>query len=144
MAVVVDTASVPASERAAYWARASDDLFFPLEVTHGTAKGSVTHMKVPTAWVQRMDEPALPCWLVFPRYVADAPPQLVPRDKASSAMELARNAFNYVLLGRDGFEALADVVEACACYDFSYSRLEDAAEVFDGLSRQTAAAGDAP
>lgn len=36
----MDTASVPADRRSAYWARASDDLFFPLEVTHGAAFGA--------------------------------------------------------------------------------------------------------
>jgi len=39
----VDTASVPAEQRAAYWARASDDLFFPLEVTHGAHFGARAH-----------------------------------------------------------------------------------------------------
>jgi HprK-related kinase A len=103
------------------------------EVTHGTIKGSVTHMKLPQAHVERMHETALPRWLVFPRYVADAPAVLSPRSKADSAMELGRNAFNYLLLGLDGFNALTDVVEACECYDFSYSQLGEAVELFDGL-----------
>ncbi|WP_077034259.1 HprK-related kinase A [Pelomonas sp. KK5] len=105
------------------------------EVTHGTAKGSVTHMKVPAEQVRRMDEVALPRWLVFPRYVPEADPVLLPRSRADSAIELGRNSFNYPLLGRQGFEALGDLVDACHCYDFSYSRLDDAVEVFDGLVR---------
>jgi AraC-like DNA-binding protein len=43
VAVVVDTASVPEDQRAAYWARASDDLFFPLEVTQGPAFTARAH-----------------------------------------------------------------------------------------------------
>ena len=104
------------------------------EITHGTMKGSVTHMKLPQSHVDRMDETALPRWLIFPRYVPDAPAVLSPRSKADSAMELGRNSFNYLLLGLDGFNALADVVDACDCYDFSYSRLEDAVETFDRLA----------
>jgi hypothetical protein len=53
-------------------------------------------------------------------------------------LELGRNAFNYTLLGLTGFEVLADVVDRCDCYDFSYSRLEDAVVVFDRLVAETA------
>ncbi len=103
------------------------------EVTHGTVKGSVTHMKVPQDQVDRMHEKARPRWLVFPRYEAGASAVLSPRSKADSALELGRNAFNYQLLGLEGFNALSDVVEACDCYDFSYSQLDDAVALFDGL-----------
>ncbi|MBX9793679.1 MAG: HprK-related kinase A [Burkholderiaceae bacterium] len=108
------------------------------DVTHDTSKGSVSHMKIPTDHVRRLDEPARPRWVVFPRYVAGAPPELRPRSKADSMLELGRNAFNYTLLGLTGFEVLADVVDACDCYDFSYSRLEDAVAVFDRLVAETA------
>ncbi len=107
------------------------------DVTHDTSKGSVSHMKVPTDHVRRLDEPARPRWVVFPKYVPDAPAVLRPRSKADSMLELGRNAFNYTLLGLTGFEVLADVVDGCDCYDFSYSRLEDAVAVFDRLVAET-------
>lgn len=108
------------------------------DVTHDTSKGSVSHMKVPTDHVQRLGEPARPRWVVFPKYVPGAPPALLPRSKAGSMLELGRNAFNYTLLGLTGFEVLADVLDGCDCYDFSYSRLEDAVAVFDRLVAETA------
>ncbi len=108
-------------------------------VTHDTSKGSVSHMKIPSAQVRRLEEPARPRWVVFPKYVAAAPPELSPRSKADSMLELGRNAFNYTLLGQTGFEVLADVVDACDCYDFSYSRLEDAVAVFDRLAAEAVA-----
>lgn len=107
------------------------------DVTHDTSKGSVSHMKVPSDQVRRLDEAARPRWVVFPKYVPDAPPTLRPRSKAESMLELGRNAFNYTLLGLTGFEVLADVVDGCDCYDFSYSRLEDAVAVFDRLVAET-------
>lgn len=107
------------------------------DVTHDTSKGSVSHMKVPSDQVRRLDEAARPRWVVFPKYMPDAPPTLRPRSKADSMLELGRNAFNYTLLGLTGFEVLADVVDGCDCYDFSYSRLEDAVAVFDRLVAET-------
>jgi len=106
------------------------------EITHGTVKGSVTHMKVPREHIERMGQTARPRWLVFPRYAPGAAPSLTPRSKADSVLELGRNAFNYLLLGLDGFNTLADIVDACDCYDFSYSQLDDAVAVFNGLVRE--------
>ena len=105
-------------------------------VTHGTTKGSVAQMRVAPDDLRRVDEPADPAWVVFPRYVADAQATLAPRDKADSMLQLSRNAFNSGVTGREGFHALADLVGRCDCYDFRYSRLDDAVAVFDDLVRR--------
>jgi HprK-related kinase A len=107
------------------------------EVSHETIKGSVTHARAPDEHVRRMSEPAQARWVVFPRYVAGAPPTLQPRSRAASLLELGRNAFNYAVLGEAGFHALADVVQGSDCYDFQYSRLDDAVAVFDRLLQDT-------
>ena len=103
------------------------------EVAHDTAKGAVCHMKVPKRHLDRIRECAKPGWVVFPKYVKDAPARLTPRSRASSMLELGRNAFNYTLLGRTGFDTLADVIDASECYDFEYGSLDDAVAVFDAL-----------
>lgn len=103
-------------------------------VTHGTTKGSVTHMKVPAEHVARMDESASPHWVVFPKYVAGAVTRLAPVPRARSLLDLGGNSFNYTLLGLDGFEALGRLVSACQCFEFSYSQLGEALDVFDGLA----------
>jgi HprK-related kinase A len=103
-------------------------------VTHGTTKGSVTHVQVPTAHVERMDETAVPRWVVFPKYVAGAPTRLEPVPRARSLLDLGGNSFNYLLLGLDGFEALGRLVSGCDCYEFSYSQLDEAIATFDGLA----------
>lgn len=104
-------------------------------VTHDTSKGSVTHLKVLTEHVERMDQAAQPRWVVFPRYVAGAEARLTRRSKANSMLELGLNSFNYMALGLEGFETLRKVIDASDCYDFEYSQLDDAVAVFDDLVR---------
>ncbi len=98
-----------------------------------TEKGTVIYLKPPVASVKRMDEPALPAWIVVPQYLPQAGPSLTPRGKADTLMALYDNAYNYHLFGRAGFELLASLVDRCDCYDFVYSELEDAVEVFGSL-----------
>lgn len=104
------------------------------ERTLDTMKGTVAHMRAPTAHVRRMDEPARPAWIVFPRWEAGAPAELVERRKADTVLELGRNSFNLSVLGRDGFDTLTGLVDACGCHDFRYGQLDDAMRVFDALA----------
>lgn len=103
-------------------------------VTHDTSKGSISHMKVSVSHVSRLNDQALAGWVIFPKYVRGGGAELTARSKANSMLELGRNAFNYTVLGLTGFEMLADVVSASDCYDFTYSRLDDAVSVFDKLA----------
>lgn len=103
-------------------------------VAEGTAKGSVAHLRVRDADVARMDEPARPGWVVFPRYQAGAATTLSPRPRASTVVELARNAFNMPVLAERGFHALVDLVAASHCHDFCYSQLTEAVACFDALA----------
>lgn len=102
--------------------------------TYDTAKGHVTHLRPPPESVFRMNEPAMPRWIVFPRYEANAEPLLTPKAKADTFAELAKNAFNYNILGETAFTVVADIVTQCDCYDFVYSQLDDAIEAFAWLA----------
>jgi HprK-related kinase A len=102
-------------------------------IAHDTMKGTVAHMRAPSASVARSDEVSLPAWVVFPSYVADASTSLVARGKATSLMQLAGNCFNQNVHGRSGFHALAELVDRCGCYDFSYGLLDEAIEVLTNL-----------
>lgn len=104
------------------------------QVTHDTSKGSVGHMKVPTAHVERLEDRVRARWVIFPQYVPEASAELTARSRANSMLELGRNSFNYTVLGLTGFELLADVITASDCYDFRFSQLEDAVSVFDRLA----------
>lgn len=103
--------------------------------TRDTNKGTVTHMRVAKRHLDRLDQLAQPAWVIFPKYVAGAPATLKPRDKADSMLDLARNGFNYSMLGQVGFDTLAAVIDQCDCHEFSYSQLNDAVEVFDRLTQ---------
>lgn len=115
---------------------APDAVFGPL--AHGTAKGTVGHMRAPGASVARAHQPATPLAIVFPRWEAGAATQLTPLPKARTFMRVADNAFNYMLLGERGFATLGELAERCDGYEFVYSRLDEALAVFDALAGEGA------
>lgn len=98
-----------------------------------THKGTVAHLKPSTESVRRMHDKARAALIVFPRWRAGAEARLTPHAKADAFMHAANHAFNYDLLGSLGFDLNAALVDACACYDFEYSRLPDAVRVFREL-----------
>lgn len=105
--------------------------------SHDTAKGTVAHMQPPSDAVARVAQTAIPAWIIFPKFSAGAATQLNPRPKAQTFMELANNAFNYTLHGASGFALLNQVVSGCGCFDFNYSRLDEAIKIFADLRPQT-------
>lgn len=98
-----------------------------------TAKGTVAHMRAPRDSVIRASEPAMPGWVIFPRFVAGSPTRSRRQSRSVSFLRVADNSFNYSLLGLDGFQTLARLIDACDCYDFRYSDLAEAVERFDRL-----------
>lgn len=101
-----------------------------------TMKGTVAHLRAPADAVARGSECASPAWIVFPRYEAGAASLLEPLQSAPTHMDMAKNAFNYSLLGARGFDILADVVGSVRSYRYTYSVLDDALAVFDQLAAQ--------
>jgi hypothetical protein len=98
-----------------------------------TMKGTVAHMKVPTDSITRATETARAAWVIFPKYQAGAGARLEALPQARAFMRIADNAFNYSLLGVKGFEAMAGLIDASLCYDFTYSVLDEAIETFAAL-----------
>jgi HprK-related kinase A len=105
------------------------------DVALDTHKGTVAHLRPSTESVTRMAERARPAHIVFPRWRPGTNSYLRPRAKADAFMHNATHAFNYSLLGRQGFELNAALIDACDCWDFEYSRLDDALRIFDDLTR---------
>lgn len=99
-----------------------------------TMKGTVCHMQASADSTARAAELATPAWIVFPRYEAGAPLTLTPRPKADALLNLHRNSFNHHVHGREGFEALANVVERSEVFDLHYSNLDEALARFASLA----------
>lgn len=105
-------------------------------LTHDTAKGTVTHMKVPAEQLAQVAVPATVRWIVFPRYRAGSAAAFAPHRRAEAVLALSRNSFNIALHGEAGFDRLCDLVQAADCSDFSYGDLHEAARAFDALAQQ--------
>jgi len=108
------------------------DAVFGREV-RDTMKGTVAHMKPPAGSVAQSHVTAKPAWIVFPKYQAGAPTHLEPLPKARAFMRMVENAFNYSLLGPQGFQMMANLIDACDCYEFTYSNLDEAVAAFADL-----------
>ncbi|MFT3720049.1 HprK-related kinase A [Pseudorhodoferax sp.] len=105
------------------------------DMARDTHKGTVAHLKPPTASVMGVDVTAMPAFIVHPQWKEGSDAELVRCDKAKAFMQAAGHAFNYEVLGSLGFDLMADLIDRCECYDFRYSRLADAIATFDGLTR---------
>ncbi|MBU1665460.1 MAG: HprK-related kinase A [Gammaproteobacteria bacterium] len=103
------------------------------DIALDTHKGTVSHLKPPRASVERMDEKARAAHIVFPRWRADTAARLTHHSKADAFIHAATHGFNYSLLGRLGYELNAALIDACECWDFEYSRLDEALVAFEEL-----------
>lgn len=104
------------------------------DIALDTHKGTVAHLKPPRASVERMGEKARAAHIVFPRWRSGAAASLSRHSKADAFIHAATHGFNYSLLGRLGFELNAALIDACECWDFEYSRLDEALAAFEGLA----------
>jgi HprK-related kinase A len=109
-----------------------------------TRKGRVRHLRPDRESQIQQDVPAVPRWLVFPKYEAGAKETLRPLDKTEAFRQLAFNCFNYRLLGETSFRAVAQLIRQMDCYTLSFSNLERAVEQLSALASEPgpAAAGE--
>ncbi len=109
-------------------------------VVKDTIKGTVAHLCAPTDSVARVLEKARPGWVIFPKYQANSPATLQPMQRSEAFMGLAQNAFNYSLLAANGFQRLSALMDASMAFRFEYSKLDEAAHMFDTLAERRNAA----
>ncbi len=100
-------------------------------------KRPLAHMNPPTDAVRRMNEPALPGLILYPRYSAGSPTEVTPVSRGKSFIELAQSSFNYSMLRRKGFDLLSQVIEQCQSYNLVYSNLAEAVEVINQLASES-------
>lgn len=88
-----------------------------------TRKGTVAHLAPDAESCARRHEPAEPALVLFPRYDPGAPPELTPVKRSRAFSRVALNSFNYEMLGPDGFDAVAALIERCPCWQITYHDL---------------------
>ena len=84
----------------------------------GTPKGDIRHLVPPADAVARMDEPAAPAIVVFPRFGFEAAVRAVPPSEAF--VRLTQASTNYTALGETGFAALTRLVRSVPLVAIDY------------------------
>lgn len=105
----------------------------------GTRKGTVAHLRPPATSVAQADRAAPIAAIVFPRWSAGSALALEPVRKGHAFMELATHAFNYEVLGHDGFGTVRDIVAGATCHRLAYSSLDDAVRLLTSMSDEAGA-----
>ena len=106
------------------------------DLARDTLKGTVAHVRPPRDSIERLNEPATPRFIVFPKFVPQAATELGEAPEGVSFLELANQSFNYSILGDQGFLTLSQLLTQCRCYYFEYGgNFDEAIRVFNGLVR---------
>ena len=98
-----------------------------------TAKGTVAHLRPAPESVRDATRLARARLVVFPKFQAGARTELRRLDKAAAFMQLVDAAFNYHLLGEDGFERLRALIDSVDCYAIEYGDMDEALRRIDEL-----------
>lgn len=106
--------------------------------TPGTRKGTVAHMQVDANAVAKGQHNAQPRLIVFPSYRPDvaAGVELEAYSKAQTLLRVAQDAFNFSILGTQGYETLDQLVDSCDCYTLAYSDMKAAIATLTDLTTQ--------
>ena len=99
-----------------------------------TPKGDIRHLVPPKAAIARMEEPAKPALLLFPRF--GHAPELREMGKSEVFVRLTQASTNYVALGERGFSALTRFVDQVPVKAMDYQSTDQAEEMIDGLWSQ--------
>ena len=84
----------------------------------GTPKGELRHLRPRADAIARMDEPARPALILFPRFGGEAAASGISQSELF--MRMTEGSTNYIALGQPGFEALYKMVKNVPAVTFSY------------------------
>jgi HprK-related kinase A len=109
-----------------------DGRFGPLMA--GTPKGDIRHLVPQGDAIDKMDRPARPALLLFPRYGFSAAER--PVGPSEVFVRLTQASTNYVALGERGFEALMRIVDTVPARAIDYPDTASAIEQVEALWAQ--------
>ena len=101
----------------------------------GTPKGDIRHLVPPADAIARMDEPAAPALMLFPRHGFASEERDVPPSEAF--VRLTQASTNYVALGEAGFGALTDLVRTVPARAIDYPDGDTALQQVEALWART-------
>jgi HprK-related kinase A len=99
----------------------------------GTRKGTVVHYRAPPSSVEQGHVPATIAAVVFPDFKPGASVLVRPLPRAASFLKLAGNAFNYEVVGEQGFRAVTQIVRRCDSCILQYGDLAGAHAAIDEI-----------
>lgn len=98
-----------------------------------TRKGTVAHLQPPSISVEKCKQVAKPAMVIFPRYQAGSDTVFKQISNHYAFIKLSSNAFNYEVMGLTGFERVRDIINSCACFNLTYSDLDDVINQLDQM-----------
>lgn len=111
-----------------------------------TVKGTVCHLRPTQKSVDHRAQPAAPAWIVFPRYDANAVNGTSRPPRAHSFVRLVEQAFNFHVLGEEGFQLLKAMVDHCDVRELVFHDLDAALtgieSIVGGVGEVSSVAGD--
>lgn len=100
-------------------------------IAGNTHKGDVVHVSPSKfSWEQRKTRAEIKS-VVFPRYDPDVELEVYALTKTQAFMQLAENAFNFSLLGVEGFETIIQIIEKVDCYEIVYNDVKEVEKFLD-------------
>lgn len=96
--------------------------------------GAMEHLGPPSESVDRAADTARARWIVFPEWSATETSQLERTAEAEAFFRLAGGAYNYEMLGAEGFAAVSELVATCRSYRLVCSDLDNALAVLGELT----------
>ena len=105
-----------------------------------TSKGTIAYMRAPQESVTRMNDSAIPAWLIFPEYAMGKTLEAESMGKVSAFTRIPSGLVNYPVLGSLGFHLLTQLIDETDCYSLIYSDLDEAIDWFENLRPSNRAA----
>lgn len=102
---------------------------------HDTHKGSIAYAQPPRPAVDACRQTARVGYVIFPRYVSGGEFVVESISRAQALAELMSHTFNVGLLGRQGFESLAQAIAGARCYAVEYPDLASITSWIDQTCR---------
>ncbi len=94
-------------------------------VCKDTQKGDVAHVKV-SSWAQYQTYEPVPIEsVVFPKYVAESELKIFQLNQLEAFTALSQNAFNYNVLGAEGFDSVKKVISNSRHFEINYSDVQE-------------------